>query len=65
MKRTFLALSTVFALSLAGAPVSGHEGHIHEAVSAEKLGTVHFAISAGREWVMSRPSKVIEPVSGR
>ena len=49
MKRTFLALSTVFALSLAGAPVSGHEGHIHEAVSAEKLGTVHFAISAGRE----------------
>jgi len=52
MKKIFLALSAVFALSLAGAPVSGqegHEGHIHEAVPAEKLGTVHFAISANRE----------------
>jgi tetratricopeptide (TPR) repeat protein len=46
MKRMTLALAALCALALATRPASAHEDHVHEAMSAEKLGTVHFPISA-------------------
>jgi tetratricopeptide (TPR) repeat protein len=49
MKRIALALSALCALSLAPSPAAGDEGHVHESAPNERLGTVHFAISAGPE----------------
>jgi len=51
MKRTVLAVAVLSALFLTGraSPVLAHEDHVHEAVPVEKLGTVHFPISAGPE----------------
>lgn len=45
MKRIALALAALSALSLTPRPACAQEGHVHEAVSAEKLGTVHFPVS--------------------
>jgi tetratricopeptide (TPR) repeat protein len=46
MNRTALAIAAVCALSITPSSAPAHEGHVHEAVPAEKLGTVHFPISA-------------------
>jgi tetratricopeptide (TPR) repeat protein len=49
MRRIRLALSAVVIFSLAPGSPNADESHVHEAVPVEKLGTVHFAISAGAE----------------
>lgn len=46
MKRTVFALVALAALLPAARSWAQHEDHVHEAVSAEKLGSVHFPISA-------------------
>jgi tetratricopeptide (TPR) repeat protein len=49
MKRIALVMAALHALFLFArtAPALAHEDHVHEAVPVEKLGTVHFPISAG------------------
>ncbi len=48
MKRIVLATAALSALFLLGraTPALAHEDHVHEAVPVEKLGSVHFPISA-------------------
>jgi hypothetical protein len=45
MNRVALALAALATLALAPRFTFAHEDHVHEAVSAEELGTVHFPIS--------------------
>src|SRR5690349_8589318 len=49
MKRTVLTVAALSAFFLLGraSPALAREDHVHEAVPVEKLGTVHFPISAG------------------
>jgi tetratricopeptide (TPR) repeat protein len=49
MKRILLALVALSALTLVARSAAADEGHVHESMSAEKLGTVHFQISASPE----------------
>ena len=50
MKTLHLSILAALLLALAAYPAvaqEGHEGHVHDAMPAEKLGTVHFEISCG------------------
>ena len=52
MKSLHLSILAALMLAFAAYPAAaqeGHEGHEHDAVPAEKLGTVHFEISCGAE----------------
>jgi tetratricopeptide (TPR) repeat protein len=52
MKTIQISILAALALAMAASPASaqdGHEGHGHEAIPAEKLGSVHFEISCGAE----------------
>jgi tetratricopeptide (TPR) repeat protein len=45
MKPTTLLFATICALSFPVGTASAHEEHVHEAMTSEKLGTVHFPVS--------------------
>ncbi len=49
MKRVVLALAALSVITPAARSWAQHEDHVHEAVSVEKLGSVHFPISVAPE----------------